>query len=96
MDAAAIMTLSFKLIGGLGIFLLGMKNMSEGMHAVAGNSLRRMISAITNNRLLAIGVGVIVMGFEQSSSITTVMVEGFVNSNRSATTLLTSINSTAN
>ena len=39
------------LAGGLGLFLLGMKNMSEGMQAVAGNRLRAMINAITNNRL---------------------------------------------
>lgn len=67
-------------VGGLGIFLLGMKNMSEGMQAVAGASLRRMISAVTNNRLLATAVGTIVTCIVQSSSITTVMVVGFVNS----------------
>jgi phosphate:Na+ symporter len=67
-------------IGGLGIFLLGMKNLSEGMQAVAGNGLRRMISLVTSNRLLATGVGVLVTMLVQSSSITTVMVVGFVNS----------------
>ncbi len=80
MDFAALMTLVFGLVGGLGLFLLGMKNMSEGMQAVAGNSLRRMISAVTNNRFMAIGVGTVVTGLVQSSSITTVMVVGFVNS----------------
>ena len=67
------------LIGGLGIFLLGMKNMSEGMQAVAGDRLRRMINAITNNRLMACGVGTGVTCLIQSSSITTVMVVGMVN-----------------
>jgi phosphate:Na+ symporter len=67
-------------MGGLGIFLLGMKNMSEGLQAVAGGSLRRMISIATNNRLLATGVGVLVTMLVQSSSITTVMTIGFVNS----------------
>jgi len=67
-------------IGGLGIFLLGMKNMSEGMQAIAGSGLRRMISAVTDNRLMATGVGVLVTMLVQSSSITTVMVVGFVNS----------------
>ena len=62
-----------ELIGGLGIFLLGMKFMSEGMQAVAGNSLRRLISAVTGNRFFAIIVGVIVTCVVQSSSITTVM-----------------------
>ena len=67
-------------IGGLGIFLLGMKNMSEGLQAVAGNGLRRVISLVTNNRLMAVGVGTGVTMVVQSSSITTVMVVGFVNS----------------
>jgi phosphate:Na+ symporter len=72
--------LAFELIGGLGLFLLGMKNMSEGMQAVAGSSLRRMISAVTTNRFLATIVGVVITCVVQSSSITTVMVVGFVNS----------------
>jgi len=72
--------LLFTVVGGLGIFLLGMKNMSEGLQAVAGGGLRRMISKVTDNRLMAVGVGAIVTMFVQSSSITTVMVVGFVNS----------------
>ncbi|QDV44236.1 Na+/Pi-cotransporter [Stieleria neptunia] len=67
-------------LGGLGLFLLGMKNLSEGMQAIAGNGLRRMISIVTDNRLMATGVGVLVTMLVQSSSITTVMVVGFVNS----------------
>lgn len=67
-------------IGGLGIFLLGMKSMSEGLQAVAGNGLRKMISWVTNNRLMAVGVGTMITMLVQSSSITTVMVVGFVNS----------------
>jgi phosphate:Na+ symporter len=70
----------FGLVGGLGIFLLGMKYMSEGMQAVAGAGLRRMISIATNNRILATFVGLSVTCLVQSSSITTVMVVGFVNS----------------
>jgi len=73
-------TLAFTVLGGLGIFLLGMKNMSEGLQAVAGSGLRRMISLVTNNRLMAVGVGATVTMLIQSSSITTVMVVGFVNS----------------
>ena len=80
MDTEALIKLSFELVGGLGIFLLGMKNMSEGMQTVAGSSLRRMISAVTTNRFLATVVGTIVTCVVQSSSITTVMVVGFVNS----------------
>ena len=69
----------FQVCGGLGIFLLGMKNMSEGMQAVAGERLRKMIGAITNNRLMASGVGTMVTCVIQSSSVTTVMVVGMVN-----------------
>ena len=80
MDIDSQMKLAFGLMGGLGIFLLGMKHMSDGMQAVAGSSLRKMISIITNNRIMATFVGVIVTCVVQSSSITTVMVVGFVNS----------------
>ncbi|MCA9142591.1 MAG: Na/Pi cotransporter family protein [Planctomycetales bacterium] len=69
-----------EIVGGLGIFLLGMKYMSDGMQAVAGSSLRRMIGLATNNRFLATIVGTIVTVVVQSSSVTTVMVVGFVNS----------------
>ena len=80
MELSALINLSFGLIGGLGIFLLGMKNMSDGMQAVAGASLRRLIGFVTNNRFLATIVGIIVTCVVQSSSVTTVMVVGFVNS----------------
>ncbi|MBU0678696.1 MAG: Na/Pi cotransporter family protein [Verrucomicrobia bacterium] len=70
----------FDLIGGLGIFLFGMKNMSEGLQAVAGTRLRKMISVVTDNRLLAVGVGLFITCVVQSSSVTTVMVVGLVNS----------------
>ena len=80
LEFEALLRLAFELVGGLGLFLLGMKNMSDGMQAVAGASLRRMISAVTNNRFLATGVGTMVTCVVQSSSITTVMVVGFVNS----------------
>lgn len=70
----------FSVIGGLGIFLLGMKNMSEGLQTVAGDRLRKLIGMVTNKRLLATGVGTLVTCIIQSSSITSVMVVGFVNS----------------
>ena len=69
----------FQVCGGLGIFLLGMKNMSEGMQAVAGERIRKLIGAVTNNRLLACGIGTMVTSIVQSSSVTTVMVVGMVN-----------------
>jgi len=66
-------------VGGLGIFLLGMKHMSEGMQAVAGERLRHLIGSITSNRLVACAVGTLVTCMIQSSSVTTVMVVGLVN-----------------
>ncbi|MEZ6044297.1 MAG: Na/Pi cotransporter family protein [Planctomycetaceae bacterium] len=80
MELKVLMNLVFTLVGGLGIFLYGMKNMSEGMQAVAGNSLRNLINKVTNNRLIAATVGTLVTMIVQSSSVTTVMVVGFVNS----------------
>ncbi|MFG0329763.1 MAG: Na/Pi cotransporter family protein [Phycisphaerales bacterium] len=78
-DVGAIVELVLTVVGGLGIFLLGMKNMSEGVQAIAGQTMRRMIAAVTDNRLLGVGVGTFVTCLVQSSSITTVLVVGFVN-----------------
>ncbi len=80
MDIPALITLACGIVGGLGLFLLGMKNMSDGMQAVAGASLRRLIGIVTHNRLLAMMVGAVATCVVQSSSITTVLVVGFVNS----------------
>jgi phosphate:Na+ symporter len=80
LEFSALVVLVSEIVGGLGLFLLGMKNMSEGMQAVAGSSLRRMIGTVTNNRLLATTVGTVVTCVVQSSSVTTVMVVGLVNS----------------
>lgn len=74
------LTMFFAILGGVGIFLLGMKNLSEGMQAISGQTLRRMITAVTDNRLIAVGVGTGVTCVIQSSSITTVIVVGLVNS----------------
>ena len=79
MEAESLIQLIFGVLGGLGIFLLGMKNMSEGMQAVAGAKLRRMVNAVTNNRLVACGVGTLMTCLVQSSSVTTVMAVGMVN-----------------
>lgn len=80
MDVGLLIEILFKVMGGLGIFLLGMKNMSEGMQAVAGARLRRLIGAVTDNRVLAVLVGMSITCIIQSSSVTTVMVVGLVNS----------------
>lgn len=79
MNASLLIKLFFSVLGGLGIFLLGMKYMSEGTQAVAGARLRKWIGSVTDNRLLAVGVGTLVTCVIQSSSVTTVMVVGFVN-----------------
>ena len=79
MNASLITEIVFQVAGGLGIFLLGMRYMSDGMQAVAGDRLRSLINAVTNNRILACLVGVMVTCLIQSSSITTVMAVGMVN-----------------
>jgi len=76
---AEILQIIISVLGGLGLFLIGMKNMSEGMQAVAGNNLRKLINTVTDNRFVACGVGTTVTGLIQSSSVTTVMVVGMVN-----------------
>lgn len=68
------------LIGGLGLFLLGMTMMSDGMQNAAGDKMRTILSQITNNRFIAIGVGTFVTMVVQSSSATTVMLVSFVHS----------------
>lgn len=80
MDVGLFLKIAAMVIGGLGIFLLGMKNMSEGLQAVSGDRLRKMIGAVTNNRVMGVLVGLAVTCMVQSSSVTTVMVVGFVNS----------------
>ena len=67
------------LIGGLGLFLYGMKMMGEGLELVAGSRLKKLLAVLTSNRLLAVLVGIAVTAVIQSSSATTVMIIGFVN-----------------
>lgn len=76
----SFLQIALKVVGGLGIFLLGMKHMSEGLQAVSGDRLRKIISVATNNRIMGVLMGVLVTMLVQSSSVTTVMVVGFVNS----------------
>ncbi len=80
MDVGLFFKIASQVIGGLGVFLLGMKYMSEGLQAVSGDRLRKMISVATNNRVMGVIVGLAVTCMVQSSSVTTVMVVGFVNS----------------
>lgn len=69
----------FGLLGGLGIFLFGMKYMSEGLQKIAGDGLRSIIAKITKNTFFGVLTGFAVTSIIQSSSATTVMVVGFVN-----------------
>ncbi len=68
-----------KLIGSLGLFLYGMKVMSESLQKVAGSKMRSILSAMTSNRFLGLFTGFLVTSIIQSSSATTVMVVSFVN-----------------
>ncbi len=67
------------LIGGLGIFLLGMKHLSEGLQATAGGGLRKFMAKATSHRIVGIGSGIVSTMIVQSSSIITVMLVGFVS-----------------
>lgn len=67
------------LLGSLGLFLFGMKTMSEGLEKFAGNRLRDILSAMTRNRVMGVLTGIAVTALIQSSSATTVMVVSFVN-----------------
>ncbi len=69
----------FLLMGGLGMFLYGMKMMSDGLEQAAGDRMRRTLEALTTNRFAGVAVGAGVTAVVQSSSATTVMVVGFVN-----------------
>ena len=68
-----------KLLGSLALFLYGMKIMSEGLQKFAGDRLRRILTAMTTNRVTGVLTGVLITALIQSSSATTVMVVSFVN-----------------
>lgn len=68
-----------KLLGGLGLFIYGMKLMGDGLENAAGEGLKKILEKVTKNPIIAVIVGTIVTAVIQSSSATTVMVVGFVN-----------------
>ena len=68
------------LLGGLALFLYGMQMMSSGLEAAAGNRMKSILERLTSNRILGVLVGAGITAVIQSSSATTVMVVGFVNS----------------
>lgn len=67
------------LLAGLGVFLVGMKLMSDSMETLANNRLRSLLNSVTNNKWKGVGVGAATTAIIQSSSATTVMTVGFVN-----------------
>jgi phosphate:Na+ symporter len=69
----------FALLGGIGVFMMGMKLMSDGLEHGAGKGIERLLGKISNNRFAGFGIGTAVTGIIQSSSATTVMVVGLVN-----------------
>ena len=77
LDVKAIV---FQIIGGLAVFLLGMQMMSTNLQQVAGNRMKSILRALTANRFMAIIAGALVTALVQSSSATTVITVGFVNS----------------
>ncbi len=68
----------FGVIGGLGMFLFGMHQMSDGMQQTAGGRMNRLLGMLTNNRLMSVILGTVITVIIQSSGATTVMVVGFV------------------
>ena len=68
-----------RLIGALGLFLYGMKIMSEGLQKISGDKMRNILSAMTSNRFFGVLTGITITALIQSSSATTLMVVSFVN-----------------
>lgn len=75
-----LVSMVLPLLGGLGLFLFGMQMMSSNLEAVAGSKMKRLIEKLTSNRFLGVAVGAGITAAIQSSSATTVMVVGFINS----------------
>ena len=74
-----IMFLVFGLLGGLGIFLMGMEMSGDGLKKAAGDRMRGVLSALTSKRILGLLIGIVATAVLQSSSATTVMLVGFVS-----------------
>ena len=71
--------LLLNVLGGLAIFIFGMKMMSDGLHRVAGERMKNILRLFSSNRIVAIITGAVVTAVIQSSSASTVMVVGFTN-----------------
>jgi phosphate:Na+ symporter len=73
--------MAIRLFGGLALFLYGMEQMGNALKAVAGERLREILGKLTTNRIMGLVTGTIVTAIIQSSSVTTVMLVGFVTAN---------------
>lgn len=87
----AIFNSILMLLAGCGVFMAGMKMMSDGLERSAGKGMKRLFSRISDNRFAGVGVGAAVTAIIQSSSATSVMVIGFVNAGIMTLTQATAI-----
>ncbi|MCR5272496.1 MAG: Na/Pi symporter, partial [Lachnospiraceae bacterium] len=76
MDIFGLLTM----IGGLALFLYGMNTMGDALVMLSGGKLEKILEKLTEKRIMALLLGALVTAVIQSSSATTVMVVGFVNS----------------
>lgn len=74
-----IITAIINLLAGLGVFLIGFRLLSDNMEKLASGSLKKMFGKTANSKLAGVGIGAVSTAIVQSSSVTTVMVVGFVN-----------------
>ncbi|MBR2025474.1 MAG: Na/Pi cotransporter family protein [Clostridia bacterium] len=79
MDFGAFLTSLLELLAGVGIFIIGMNFMSEGLEKGTGKGLKTLLGKISNNRFAGVGIGTAVTAIIQLSSATSVMVIGLVN-----------------
>lgn len=78
-NSVDLLDLTIGLVGGLGLFLFGMHQMADGLKAAAGAGMKHLLARLTTNRFTAAITGAIVTAIIQSSSVTTVLVVGFVS-----------------
>lgn len=86
-----VLTSILSLIAGVGVFMFGMRFMSDGLERSAGKGMRKLFGKISNNRFAGVGVGAAVTVIIESSAATTVMVIGFVNAGLMTLTQATAI-----
>ena len=79
MTEIAPVTMAIQLLGGLALFLYGMEKMTDGLKAAAGEQMNTLLARLTTNRILGAITGALVTAVIQSSSVTTVLVVGFVS-----------------